>query len=63
MEEAQRFIVCENHLVKQVKTNSELYQTDKWRIQAEEKTENRRSENKRKMVRRFPVGDANQFFP
>ena len=31
-----------------MKTNSERYQADKWRIQAEEKTENRRCENKRK---------------
>jgi hypothetical protein len=37
-----------------VKTNSELYQADKWRIQAEKKTENRRSKNKRKNGEVFP---------
>lgn len=37
-----------------MKRNSERYQTDKWWIQAEVNTENRRSENKRKNGEAFP---------
>jgi hypothetical protein len=45
---------CENHLVKQVKAISDRYQADNWRIQAAEKTENRRSQNTRKDDEAFP---------